>query len=110
MSTEKSNDKDVSEKLASLIAMERDVKSLCKEHDKNKAAFEKAVAAHEKRVAEFDKVHKIVDASDSFNKMVVLVDEIYTMYVAHQGNANGIYESIKLLLDSRARFSDQAKK
>ena len=95
--------------IVKLKAMERDVKKMCQDLDARQATFDKDHANLEKRIAAFNKTHKIVDASESFNKMVVLVDEIYTMYVAHHGDAGGLYESIKLLLDSRARFSDLPK-
>jgi hypothetical protein len=96
--------------LVKLKAMERDVKKMCNELDARQETFNKESANLEKQIAAFNKKHKIVGASDSFNKMVVLVDEIYTMYVGQHGDAGGLYESIKLLLDSRARFSEQPKK
>jgi hypothetical protein len=101
---------EMSEDLVKLKAMEADVKSMCTALDKREAEFDKTVASHDKDVVAFNKKVKLVSASDSFNKMVGLVDEIYTMYVAQHGDAGGLYDSIKLLLDSRSRYSDQSIK
>lgn len=93
-----------------LLAMEADVKAMCEDLDLQKEALKKEKETHDKSIAKFNKANKIVNSSESFNKMVTLVDEIYTMYVAHHGTAGGLYESIKLLLDSRAKFSDALDK
>ncbi len=101
---------DEKEEMAKLKSMESDVKKMCSDLDEKRADLMADIEKHEKEVAKFQKKLKIVDSSDSFNKMVSLVDEIYTMYVAHYGDSSGLYDSIKLLLDSRAKFSDQAAK
>jgi hypothetical protein len=107
--SEQKDEEKVSE-LVKLKAMEADVKLMCEALDKRESEFNKSIAAHDKAIVTFNKKVKLVSASDSFNRMVVLVDEIYTMYVAQHGDAGGLYDSIKLLLDSRSRYSAQPAK
>lgn len=96
--------------LEKFAAMESDLKIRCIELDESLKNLEEERQKHEAEVKKFDKKNKIISDSDAFNKMVGLVDEIYTMYVAHYGDASGLYDSIKLLLDSRARYSNQSVK
>ena len=87
-----------------LKMIEKDVKQMADQLDKDRAEFDKEKAAHDKREAAFNKKHDIIDAADAFNHMVKLVDEIYTMYVLQHSTPAGLYESIKLLLDARSKF------
>jgi|18_taG_2_1085343.scaffolds.fasta_scaffold159056_2 predicted nuclease with TOPRIM domain len=91
--------------LTKLKAMEASLKDKCAELDKEKEELTHAKDAHEKNVNLFNQKYAILDASDAFNKMVTLVNEIYTMYVAQHDDDEGLYDSIKLLLDARSNFT-----
>ena len=113
MPTEKNSNKNDMEKL---LKIEAEVKSMADQLDKDKALFAKEKKAGldevtaereklDKDMAKFAKTKKVLSQAESFNHMVRLVDEIYTMYVTHHQTPSGLYESIKLLLDARSKFT-----
>ena len=113
MPTGKDSSKNDMEKL---LSIEAEVKIMADQLDKDKALFEKEKKAElneiaaereklDKDVAKFAKTKKVLSQAESFNHMVRLVDEIYTMYVTHHQTPTGLYESIKLLLDARSKFT-----
>ena len=89
--------------------MEEDVKAMADKLDLDREALEKERVSLDKQVIAFNKKHDLIDASDAFNHMVKLVDEIYTMYVLQHGTHAGLYDSIKLLLDARSKFLSEQK-
>lgn len=100
---------DISLARAKLLKIEADVKEQANQLDLDKDAFMKDRKELDASIAAFHKKHKLIDAADSFNHMVKLVDEIYTMYVLHHGTHAGLYDSIKLLLDARSKFLSEQK-
>ena len=93
--------------LKKLAQMELDLKAKCDKYDNDLIALRDREEALEKREKAFDKKFKTLDNSESFGEMVALVDRIYTIYTATRNSDDGLYDSIKLLLDARARFNTQ---
>ena len=93
--------------LKKLAQMELDLKAKCDKYDNDLIALRDREAVLEKREKDFDKKFKTLDNSESFGEMVTLVDRIYTIYTATRSTDEGLYDSIKLLLDARSRFNTQ---
>lgn len=90
-----------------LAKMESDLKARCDKYDNDLITLRDREAALEKREKAFDKKFKTLDNSESFGEMVTLVDRIYTIYTATRSTDEGLYDSIKLLLDARSKFNTE---
>jgi len=110
---------DIKEKERKLILMEKEMKEKCDKFDLHKKSTTDELDQRKKLMeTEFkQKCDELaakeenlnqrtgnLNASDRFMKIQLLLDEVYTLFVAAGGKPEDLYESLKLVLEARAKF------
>jgi len=101
----------IEEREKKLELMESDLKRRCDELDSRLASLKKENQELEKREKDLEQDQEKLkeamgnlDASQRFQKIQMLLDEVYTLYVSAGGMPDDLHESIKLSLQARAKF------
>ena len=89
------------EKKATLVKMEKALQTRCKEFDDHSTKIEKELDERQKKLDE--KVGCFTSA-ERFMKTQELLNEVYTLFIMGGGEPEELYESLKLILEARAKF------
>ena len=89
------------EKKATLVKMEKELQIKCKEFDDHSTKLEKEL---DERQRKLDEKVGCFTSSERFMKTQALLNEVYTLFILGGGAPEDLYESLKLILEARAKF------
>ena len=100
------------EKKATLAKMEKDLQTRCQEFDDHSTKIEKDFDERTSKIEkELDERQKKLDekvgcftSAERFMKTQELLNEVYTLFIMGGGEPEELYESLKLILEARAKF------
>lgn len=92
------DEKELKDREEKLRKIEKDLEKRAKEIEKKEQLLKK-------RTKSLD----VISTSESFRKMLELLDEIYTMFVALNGTDEGLLKAIELIVEARGKYSGQTK-
>ena len=106
------NDEDserLEENKRKLKSMEEELKQKADEFDAHKKSIEEEFHHREEKIVAIEEnlLQKTgnLDESGRFMKIQTLLDEVYTLFICGGGKPDDLYESIKLILEARNKFS-----
>ena len=89
------------EKKATLAKMEKDLQTRCQEFDDHSTKIEKEL---DERQRKLDEKVGCFTSAERFMKTQELLNEVYTLFIMGGGEPEDLYESLKLVLEARAKF------
>ena len=100
------------EKKATLAKMEKDLQTRCQEFDDHSTKIEKDFDERTSKIEkELDERQRKLDekvgcftSAERFMKTQELLNEVYTLFIMGGGEPEELYESLKLILEARAKF------
>jgi uncharacterized protein with gpF-like domain len=100
--------KDLKEKEINLKNEHNEIKKLKEKlkNDNEKTIKEKLNELSKKEKDLNEKIG-VLDTADYFKEFYSHIDQMYLLFIAAKGNPDGLFETIKMIIDARLNFADK---